>query len=160
MDPNLRRFIESLLASERDLTLATLRPDGAPQANTVSYASDGLRLYFGTGRDSEKVRNLQYCPKASVAIDAPYAEWGEIRGLSMGGTATLLSNDSAESRQAMDMLMRKFPQVSDMSPPADSASIVFVRFVPDVISVLDYSQGFGHTDLVHVDAADFVRDLA
>jgi hypothetical protein len=31
-------------------------------------------------------------------------------------------------------------------PPSDSAFII--RVVPTVISVLDYTKGFGHTDLV------------
>jgi nitroimidazol reductase NimA-like FMN-containing flavoprotein (pyridoxamine 5'-phosphate oxidase superfamily) len=157
MTPEIRQFVESLLASERDLTLATLRPDGSPQANTVSYASDGLCLYFGTGRDSEKVRNLQHCRTASIAIDAPYADWGAIKGVSMGGTATILPDDSPESRCAMELLACKFPNVDDVSPPPRLASIVFVKFVPNVISVLDYSKGFGHVDLVHVEAADFAR---
>jgi nitroimidazol reductase NimA-like FMN-containing flavoprotein (pyridoxamine 5'-phosphate oxidase superfamily) len=154
MNQELRNFVKALLASERDLTLATVRPDGYPQANTVSYASEGLCVYFGTGRDSQKVINLQCCPKASVAIEAPYAEWGAIKGVSMGGTATILPDDSADSRRAMDALRRKFPEVDDMSPPPDPQSVVFVKFVPHVISVLDYSRGFGHADLVRVEAAE------
>jgi hemerythrin-like domain-containing protein len=39
-------------------------------------------------------------------------------------------------------------------PPPDPGSIVFVKFVPSVISVLDYSKGFGHTDLVQVGSQD------
>jgi hypothetical protein len=72
----------------------------------------------------------------------------------MGGTATILPDDSADSRRAMDALRRKFPEVDDMSPPPDPQSVVFVKFVPHVISVLDYSRGFGHADLVRVEAAE------
>jgi nitroimidazol reductase NimA-like FMN-containing flavoprotein (pyridoxamine 5'-phosphate oxidase superfamily) len=154
MDAALRKFVESILAAEQDLTLATVRPDGYPQANTVSYASEGLCVYFGTGRDSQKIVNLQHCSRASITVDAPYVDWGDIKGVSMGGMATVLPDDSAESRHAMDALRRKFPTVDDMTPPPDPRSVVFVKFVPSVISILDYSKGFGHTDLVHVDAAD------
>jgi hemerythrin-like domain-containing protein/nitroimidazol reductase NimA-like FMN-containing flavoprotein (pyridoxamine 5'-phosphate oxidase superfamily) len=154
MDQQLRSFVQSVLERERDLTIATLRPDGYPQANTVSYASDGLAIYFGTGRDSQKVRNLQQCSKASIVVDCPYADWGSIKGLSMGGLAAMLPDGSDDARHAMEALRRKFPEVDELGPPPDPASIVVVKFVPSVISVLDYSKGFGHTDLVRVDAAD------
>jgi hypothetical protein len=69
----------------------------------------------------------------------------------------VLPDDSAESRRAMEALARKFPDTDDMAPPAHAATLVFVKFTPDVISILDYSKGFGHTDLVHIEAADLAR---
>jgi general stress protein 26 len=154
MDAKTKRFILDIVGSRNDLTLATLRPDGFPQANTVSYAADGLTLYFGTGRDSQKVRNIQYCRKVSLTIDVPYADWNEIRGLSMAALAEVLADDSGESVRAMNALTTKFPAVWDMPPPAEPGSIVFVKIVPKVISVLDYRKGFGHTELVEVASKD------
>jgi len=52
MDPQLRTFVQSVLERERDLTIATLRPDGYPQANTVSYVSDGLATFFCEGNEA------------------------------------------------------------------------------------------------------------
>jgi hypothetical protein len=43
MDDTVKRRILSLLDEH---TLATLRPDGWPQATTVGYVNDGLTLYF------------------------------------------------------------------------------------------------------------------
>jgi PPOX class probable F420-dependent enzyme len=154
MDPQLRSFVQSVLEQQRDLTLATIRPDGYPQANTVSYASDGLRAYFATGRDSQKARNLRQCPKASIVVDCPYEESGSPKGLSMDGTATVLPDESDECRHAMQALRRKFPDADDMAPRPEPRSIVFVEFVPNVISVLDYSKGLVHTDLVPLDTLD------
>ncbi|HZP86066.1 MAG TPA: pyridoxamine 5'-phosphate oxidase family protein [Burkholderiales bacterium] len=153
MDAKTKSFILDIINSRNDLTLATLRPDGFPQANTLSYANDGMVLYFGTGRDSQKVRNIQYCKKVSLTIDVPYADWNEIRGLSMGALAEVLPDDSAESAHATQVLTKKYPAVWDMPPP-DLASILFVKIVPKVISVLDYRKGFGHTELVEVQAGD------
>ena len=153
MDTNTRKFILDIINTRNDLTLATLRPDGFPQANTISYASEGLVLYFGTGRDSQKVRNLQYSKNVSLTIDVPYADWNDIRGLSMGATAQVLPDDTAESRHAMDVLTRKYPTVWDL-PQADLSSIAFVKVVPKVISVLDYRKRFGHTELVQVQPDD------
>lgn len=155
MDPNTRRFILDIIESRNDLTLATLRADGFPQANTVSYASDDLFLYFGTGRDSQKARNIQYCSKVSLTIDVPYIDWNDIRGLSMAAFAQVLPDDSADSVRAIELLTRKFPAARDLPAPEPNA-IVLVKIVPKVISVLDYRKGFGHTELVDVRPEDLV----
>jgi Pyridoxamine 5'-phosphate oxidase len=42
MDEEIRRKILALLEQHRIMTVATLRPDGWPQATTVGYASEGL----------------------------------------------------------------------------------------------------------------------
>jgi nitroimidazol reductase NimA-like FMN-containing flavoprotein (pyridoxamine 5'-phosphate oxidase superfamily) len=154
MDAKIKRFILSIIRSQYDLTLATLRQDGYPQANTVSYASDGLILYFGTVRESQKLRNLQHCNKVSLTIGVPYADRSEIRALSMGGIAEVLADDGRECRQAADLVTRRYPAVVDAPPPGDPSSIVFVKITPQVISVLDYRKGFGHAELVSVAAAD------
>jgi general stress protein 26 len=153
MDPKTRRFILDIIETRDDLTVATLRADGFPQANTVSYAADGLVLYFGTGRDSQKVHNIQYCKNVSLTIDVPYVDWSDIRGLSMGAVAQILPDDSADSVHAIDLLTRKFPAVRDLPVP-DANAIVFVKIVPKVISVLDYRKSFGHTELVEVRPED------
>jgi hypothetical protein len=49
------------------------------------------------------------------------------------------------------MMLRKFPQIARYSP-ADMNELVLFRITPEIISVLDYRKGFGHTDLVKVDA--------
>jgi len=41
MDPQVRQKIQAILDHHRNMTIATLRPDGWPQATTVGYANDG-----------------------------------------------------------------------------------------------------------------------
>jgi nitroimidazol reductase NimA-like FMN-containing flavoprotein (pyridoxamine 5'-phosphate oxidase superfamily) len=45
MDPALRQEIVSILDEANDLTIATVREDGYPQATTVSYVNDSLTIY-------------------------------------------------------------------------------------------------------------------
>ena len=42
MDEAIRNKILTLLDQHRIMTIATLRPDGWPQATTVGYANEGL----------------------------------------------------------------------------------------------------------------------
>lgn len=64
----------------------------------------------------------------------------------MGARARVLSNPGDVTR-AFKLLARKFPQMRKLSAE-DLAETAFVKVTPKVISVLDYSKGFGHTDLV------------
>ena len=83
-----REFIISIIDEAPDLTIATLRADGWPQANVVSFASDGLALYFGGNAKSQKAENIARDDRVSVALTCPYDDdWDAIRGLSIGGRA-------------------------------------------------------------------------
>jgi nitroimidazol reductase NimA-like FMN-containing flavoprotein (pyridoxamine 5'-phosphate oxidase superfamily) len=58
MDEMIKQKILALLDENRIMTIATLRPDGWPQATTVGYVNKGLTLYFLCGLDSQKAANL------------------------------------------------------------------------------------------------------
>jgi nitroimidazol reductase NimA-like FMN-containing flavoprotein (pyridoxamine 5'-phosphate oxidase superfamily) len=149
MDNVTRQFILDIMQSHNVMTLATVRPDGWPQATTVAFANDGLTLYFACDPNGQKVANIRQCHKVSATIDRDYSNWGEIQGLSLGGTAAVVG-EAKERQHAKDLLRRKFPQWAEMPEPEDPALIAFVKVVPKVISVLDYTKGFGNTRLVEV----------
>ena len=148
MTPATKRFILEQLKAHRNMSLATVRPDGYPQATTVAFANDGLTLYFACDRDSQKVRNLRHSPKVSLTISKDWAGWKKIRGLSMGATAKILERP-ADMRRAHTLLARKFKDMKGLSAE-DLAATVFVRVQPKVVSLLDYRRGFGWTKLVRV----------
>lgn len=146
MDASLQQFILDLVNEANDMTIATVRADGYPQATTVSYASEGMMIYFAIGASSQKAENIRRSAKVSLTINSPYKSWGDIKGLSMGALASILT-DSAQIAHAQKLLHAKFPAFAQLSPEA-VAQILMVRVEPQVISVLDYSKGFGHTQLV------------
>jgi general stress protein 26 len=156
MDAKLRQLILEIIETGRDLSLATLRKDGYPQANALGYANDGLTLFFGTSRTSQKIKNIERCGKVSLTINLAYNDWNQTRGLSMAATAHVLADESPESAHAMDRLLARFPTAWDMSPPAEPGQVVFVKLVPIVVSVIDYTRGFGHSELVDICAGDLL----
>lgn len=149
MNKDQETFIRNILAEHQVMTLATVRPDGWPQATTVAFAADGLALCFACDPAGQKVANLGRCDKVSATIDREQADWNRIRGLSLGGTARVLT-DPGERRHAQGLLRAKFPQWAETPSPEDSALIAFVRVTPTVFSLLDYTKGYGHTELVEV----------
>jgi hypothetical protein len=146
MDPALREEILSVLKGATDMTIATIRPDGYPQATAVSYVSDGLIMYFGCATESQKAQNIAYNDKVSLTVTLPYFNWEEIRGLSMGGRANPVT-DPNEINRVSELMLRKFPQILRYAL-AGKKGLFLVRITPEVISVLDYRKGFGHTDVV------------
>jgi nitroimidazol reductase NimA-like FMN-containing flavoprotein (pyridoxamine 5'-phosphate oxidase superfamily) len=150
MDEVIRTKILTLLDEHRNMTIATLRPDGWPQATTVGYANDDLALYFLCGLDSQKAKNLARDNRVSLAIDDDSPEVMEITGLSMAARAEAVV-DRAEAEKALRLLLLKYPEQNSLPsslPMPTPENVRIFRLTPSVISVLDYSKGFGHTDLV------------
>lgn len=149
---SLRQDVLSIPQGARDLTLATLRPDGYPQATTVSYANEGLNVYFGCSPASQKAQNLAHDDRVALAVTLPYEDWSQIRGLSISGRAQRL-NDAAEKDIAGQLLLQKFPQGIAEYASGNAEDVAFFRIKPEFISVFDYTKGYGHTELAK--ASDF-----
>lgn len=146
MNRKTKSFILKQMRDNHTMTVATIRKDGWPQATTVVYVNDGLSLYFGCDPDSQKVRNISRCKKVSVTIDRGDEDWDKLKGLSMAATATLVTNPK-ELDRALTLLGRKIPALAGVGKP-DPSEVAVIKLVPKVISVIDYTRGFGHTDLV------------
>jgi nitroimidazol reductase NimA-like FMN-containing flavoprotein (pyridoxamine 5'-phosphate oxidase superfamily) len=148
MDNEIRRKIMALLDQHRIMTVATLRPDGWPQATTVGYVNEGLVIYFLCGLNSQKARNLAQDDRLSLTIDHDTPDLMAITGLSMAARAQAIT-DRAEAEKVLGMLPLKYPDAPPLPMKMPSPEEVrLFRVTPIVISVLDYSKGFGHTDLI------------
>jgi len=147
MDDAVRKKILALLAQHRKMTLATLRPDGWPQATTVGYGNEGLTIYFLCGPDSQKAQNLARDNRVSITIDDDTGQVMAIEGLSMAARAEAVT-DPSEAEKALQLMIARYPPQDVPLPMPNAAELRIFRVRPTVISVLDYSKGFGHTDLV------------
>lgn len=148
MDIPFQEKILALLDQHRIMTIATLRPDGWPQATTVGYVNDGLRIYFLCGLDSQKAQNIAHDDRVSLTIDHDTPQLMEITGLSMAAHARQVTNRD-EAARILEMLPLKYPEQPELPVPMPGPDDVRIyEVVPVVISVLDYTKGFGHADLV------------
>lgn len=150
MDESQRRRIVALLDAHRIMTIATLRPDGWPQATTVGYVNEGTTLWFLCGLDSQKAGNLARDDRVSITVDHDTPDIMAITGLSMAARARRVT-DRAEAEKVIRMLPQKYadapPTTARMKMPTPDEVALF-RIEPTVISILDYTRGFGHTELV------------
>jgi nitroimidazol reductase NimA-like FMN-containing flavoprotein (pyridoxamine 5'-phosphate oxidase superfamily) len=158
MKREFKRRIVDLLDQHRIMTISTNRPDGWPQATAVSYANDGLIIYCRISRDSQKCANIARDPRVSLAIAKDYPQPLQIKGLSVAAHAFEVT-DRGERDHAAEILLQRYPEYKVMPRP-DPAAVPTFRLTPEIVSVIDYSKGFGHSDLVKVtdnDLAEFVE---
>ncbi|ODV43484.1 pyridoxamine 5'-phosphate oxidase [Cupriavidus sp. UYMMa02A] len=151
MHNETRKKILSLLSQHRIMSLATVRPDGWPQATTVDYVSEGLTLYFLCGANSQKAANLALDDRVSLTIDHDTPDLMAITGLSMAAHARLVG-DRVIAQRILQLFPSKYPEYSEQTalpvPMPTVDEICIFRVTPVVISVLDYSKSFGHADLI------------
>ena len=146
MDEGLRSKILDLLQRHHVMTLATIRPDGFPQATTVNYIHEDLTLYFATDAASQKAGNIKLNNKVSVAIASETEDFYKLRALSMSGLATRIG----ERQRAQELslkLFRVLPQ-SKRYVPEDPKQLAVFKIAPVAIALVDYASGFGKTYLV------------
>jgi nitroimidazol reductase NimA-like FMN-containing flavoprotein (pyridoxamine 5'-phosphate oxidase superfamily) len=158
MKQEFKRQIVDLLDNHRIMTIATNRPDGWPQATVVGYANDGLIIYCFIARDGQKFANIAVDPRVSLAIAHDYPQPLQIKGLSMAAKAVVVE-DEGERLHAGEILLKRYPEYKVMPRP-DPAAVPMLRITPEIVSILDYAKGFGHSDLVRVtdrDLAEYVE---
>jgi general stress protein 26 len=151
-DFELKSKIIKLLDENRIMTVATVRPDGWPQATIVGYAHDDLTVYFVVARNSQKLSNIERDPRISIAIGRRSIAVGEARhdrilGLSMAARASEVTDpDQIESLNAL--VAQQHPGQAVFAPREVSATVM--QAMPTIISVIDLSMGPGQPELVYV----------
>jgi len=155
MEAIFKRRIIDLLGEHRIMTIATNRPDGWPQATVVGYTNHELVIYAVVGRTGQKFANIMRDPRVSIAIAKDYPEPLLIKGLSMAARAAAVA-DPTEIDRATQLLFERYPEYQTFMAALrpNVSDMVFLRIVPEVVSILDYSKGFGHADLVSVSDGD------
>lgn len=140
-----RDRILGILEAGRDMTLASLREDGFPQATKVGYVNDGLSLCFLA--DPVKARSLARTDKVSATVDLP-AEWRHIRGLSLAGHARRIT-DGGTCAALTRRLLRRFPEAATDAETGLGRLSLF-RIEPERIAMLEEWPGLGHAELFEI----------
>jgi general stress protein 26 len=137
-----------ILAENRVMAVATLRPDGWPQATMVGYMHDGLTLYFAIARGSQKLANIQHDARISIAIGRHEANGPDLRGLSMAAEAVEVT-DADEVRRLNAILFDRYPEQAVFAPRG--ASVAVMKATPLVLSVIDPHSGLDPAALLRFD---------
>lgn len=139
---------KDILDHHRLMTIATLRADGWPQATMVNYANEGLLLYFVISRRSQKYANIERDSRVAIVVGQDFDEPTEIRGLSIAANASEV-RDPEQRDRAIRLILERHPALARLGGPDLEHSSV-MRAYCSIVTIIDYSKSFGHSDILTV----------
>ena len=129
-----------ILNEHRLMGLATLRADGWPQATMVSYANDGLLLYFVVSRASQKYANIQRDSRVSIVIGRDFEDPAQIRALSIAANASEV-RDPTQQKRAIALIFERHPELAKLPTPNLTHSAVMTMSVSNKSKCVASSSG-------------------
>lgn len=147
-----------ILEQNRIMAISTVRPDGWPQNTLVGYVSDDLLIYFIISRQGQKFANIMRDDRVSIVIGQDFHDPTSISALSIAAHVSEV-RDSKQRVSVTKLLLDRHPGLKKLEPPsADHGAVM--RAFPEIITTLDYSQGFGHADVLTFGASGLTEMTA
>lgn len=144
----LRGRIEAFLAAHHVMSLATIGREG-PHAASLFYAYDGLALIWLSDPASRHSRDVDAEPRVAATIAPDYADFAQIRGLQIRGTARRIEQDERARYLTLLEARYAFLKRSAEGPKkmrdAYAQSAIY-RLDPNRIVLIDNTKGFGHKE--------------
>jgi PPOX class probable F420-dependent enzyme len=137
-DEELARFLDE----ERVLTVATLGPEGRPHLMPLWYVRDGVALLAWTYGKSQKVRNLERDPRATVQVEAGRDRYGELRGAMLECDVTLERDPGRVAEVGLRLMTRYAGAAPGSEARArvlqQAAKRIVLRFTPTRVVSWDH----------------------
>jgi len=140
----IKEQIINYLSKRKFLTLATSTKKGEPLTHPIAYVNKGDTLYFSTGKQTRKFKNIQKNPNVAYSVYDPTEYLEEVRSVQMEGKATPVT-DKKETKEINNLLKQKFPHMADLTKDPDS---IIIKVSPKTCYFIDYTKGFGYRDKV------------
>jgi nitroimidazol reductase NimA-like FMN-containing flavoprotein (pyridoxamine 5'-phosphate oxidase superfamily) len=134
----------TILNAHRIMAISTTRPDGWSQTTIVGYANAGFDLYFLVFRSSQKFQNIERDNRVSIAVGHEPKDLGQLQALYAGGYAEEVT-DPKKRELAWSLLSERHPNLALFELP-EASETAMMHASCEYLSVLDYTQGFGHTE--------------
>jgi len=159
LNDELRKTILNMYERQSEISLATVRADGWPQANVVDIWNIGLMLYFQSYEAASKARNIEQDSRVSLTLTPSFEDFGEMQGLTMAAHAEKVT-DKAEIGDLYHLFLQRVPHMQqfaeyegDIAYPGLGMAVYRLR--PVMGCVLDFTKGYGHWDYVQFSGDDF-----
>jgi PPOX class probable F420-dependent enzyme len=120
---SLSKTLADFVAWERVCRVATTGAAGIPHLVPVCHVVAGGKIYFASGDDARKAKNLRDNPRVTVTVDVYSDHWGTLKGVMVQGRARLIER-GPRFRQVRDRLYRKYPQYPREAAISPSDSVV------------------------------------
>jgi PPOX class probable F420-dependent enzyme len=132
-----------LLVSERVVSVASIGPRGWPHVMPLWYVPRDGEVWVWTYRKSQKVRNLERDPRATLLIETGL-EYVELRGVQIEAEAELHTDHEVVLEFAKELTIRYSEGISSVEGDAEAAlgaqapKRVAIRFRPVRVASWDH----------------------
>ncbi len=113
--------IQAFLAEEKVAVTTSFGPRGWPHSMPLWYIVRDGRVWTWTFRKSQKVKNLQRDPRATVLVEAGYDEYSNLRGAMFECEAVFHEDLDLIVEFAQELTARYAPEGVEPSPEATAA---------------------------------------
>ena len=115
-----RSELEGLLESERVVVVSSLGPRGWPHSMPLWYVPREGEIWIWTYAKSQKVRNLERDPRATLLIESGH-EYGELRGAMIEAEAVIHRDPATVVGFAEELTLRYSEGISSVEGDAKAA---------------------------------------
>ena len=123
MAHRLNGKILAFIRSERVARVATVDDHGTPHNVAICHVASGGRIYFASGKDARKVRNIRNNPRVALEFDRYSENWKRLAGVMIAGICTILER-GAEFRRARQALYRKYKPYARLAAIDEGDSVI------------------------------------
>ena len=141
-DEELRAFLEE----QKVMTCATIGPKGRPHLMPLWYVPEGLELRGWTYAKSQKTKNLERDPRATVQVESG-VQYDELRGAMLECDVELERETERVAQYGLELFARYVPGGEHGLPDpvremveAQAAKRVGLRFVPTRVVSWDHAK--------------------
>jgi nitroimidazol reductase NimA-like FMN-containing flavoprotein (pyridoxamine 5'-phosphate oxidase superfamily) len=133
----LKKAMAHLIHVERACRVATVDEAGTPHLVPVCQIVADGKIYFASGSDARKVKNMRANPRVAVTVDLYSEAWAHLKGVMVQGTAALIDK-GPRFRKARARLYAKYSQYPEEAAIGESDSVI-VEVTPTKV----FAWGFG-----------------
>lgn len=124
--------------------LTYVRSDLSPISRTMgSFAPDGENLYFSTGKESSKVREIEKHQRVSFFFEHDNQAPESWKSLLLIGNAEQVNTGSTDYEKAVERLGTKSPRFRERIAKGELGSAAIYRIKTSEFEYLDRSKGNG-----------------
>jgi PPOX class probable F420-dependent enzyme len=134
-----------LIDGERIVVVSTLGPRGWPHVMPLWYVPREGEIWIWTYAKSQKVKNLERDPRATLLIEAG-TEYNELRGLQIEAEAELIRDPESVVEFAKQLTIRYSEGIDSVEGDAEAAlhaqapKRVAIRFHPSRVTSWDHAK--------------------
>ncbi len=130
----LSKAVADFIGLARVSRVATVDRQGRPHVVPVCHVVASGELYFASGSESKKIRNLRSGrPWVAVAVDDYTEAWPGLKGVMVVGEAKLLDRGS-RFRSVRRLLYTKYPQYEREAAIEEGESVIVAIHPRQIVS--------------------------